>query len=148
MQMRGRERSTRDSLLPGNRSSRGSWPGIFLIARDTGAEFAILLAGDVRIRNLFWFQMSDLIRRNVRLKISQGLHIRACSNVISIVDGFPGSVFIINGDKRADASSMFDLLLLAAHPESDLVIEADGDGAEAIIDKLTQLFSTESDISG
>ncbi len=87
----------------------------------------------------------DSIRRNVRLKLAQGLHIRACSNVIAIVGDFAGKVTIHSGEKSADASSMFDLLLLTALPDSDLVIEATGDGAETIVEKLEDLFSTPTD---
>ncbi|WP_417850409.1 HPr family phosphocarrier protein [Thalassoglobus sp.] len=87
----------------------------------------------------------DSIRRNVRLKLAQGLHIRACSNVIAIVSGFAGKVLIHVGDRSADASSMFDLLLLTALPDSDLVIEASGDGAESIVEKLEDLFSKQTD---
>lgn len=89
----------------------------------------------------------QIIRRNVRLKIEQGLHIRACSNVIAIVDGFGGKVTIQYGDKSADASSMFDLMLLAALPDSELVIEANGEGAEEIVDRLELLFSREADLA-
>lgn len=91
---------------------------------------------------------SDAIRRTVQLKIQQGLHIRACSKVLAIVEGFPGKVTISAGDKSADASSMFDLLLLAAMPGTDLAIEASGEGALEIIDKLDVLLSTEADETG
>lgn len=91
---------------------------------------------------------SDAIRRTVQLKIEQGLHIRACSNVLAIVEDFPGKVTISNGEKSADASSMFDLLLLAAMPGTDLVIEASGESAAEVVDRLDALFSTQSDETG
>lgn len=85
------------------------------------------------------------IRRNVRLNICQGLHLRVCSNVVAIVNGFPGSVKIVYGDKSADASSIFDLLLLAALPNSELIVEAQGEGAVGIIQQIEKLFSEEID---
>lgn len=81
------------------------------------------------------------IRRTVRLKLAQGLHIRVCSSVIGIVAQFTGKVTIIYGEKIADASSMFDLMLLAALPNAELTIEASGPGAEEVIDQLEKLFS-------
>ena len=91
--------------------------------------------------------MSELgvIRRTVKLKIEQGLHLRACSNVVAIVEGFQGKVLISSGEKTADAFSMFDLLQLAAMPDTDLELEANGDGAEEIVNRLETLFSKESE---
>ena len=85
---------------------------------------------------------SAVISRVVRLKIRQGLHIRACSNVTALVGQHGSQVRIRYGEKSADASSMFDLVQLAALPESDLIIEANGDDAETILDLLEKLLST------
>ncbi|WP_437203161.1 HPr family phosphocarrier protein [Planctomicrobium sp. SH664] len=84
---------------------------------------------------------STLISRTVKLNLSQGLHIRACSKVVAIVGKFNGQVRIRYGNRTADASSMFDLVQLAAVPGSELVLEANGDGAEGVLDALEQLFS-------
>ena len=82
-----------------------------------------------------------LIRRSVQLKLSQGLHIRACSKVVAIVGNFNGQVHIRYGSRTADASSMFDLVQLAALPGADLLLEGSGDGVEEILDRLEHLLS-------
>jgi phosphotransferase system HPr (HPr) family protein len=84
---------------------------------------------------------STLIRRTVKLNIRQGLHIRACSAIIALVGDFDGQVRVRFGDKSADATSMFDLVQLAAPPGSELVLEASGDGAEEILDGLESYLS-------
>ncbi|MEW4490573.1 HPr family phosphocarrier protein [Thalassoglobus sp. JC818] len=84
---------------------------------------------------------SIVLRRTVRLKITQGLHIRACSNVIALVGRHSGQVRITYGDKTADASSMFDLVQLAAVPDSMLELEATGDEAEQVLNELEELLS-------
>ncbi|MCA9089316.1 MAG: HPr family phosphocarrier protein [Planctomycetaceae bacterium] len=86
---------------------------------------------------------SALLSRSVTLQLEQGLHIRVCSLVVSLVTPFDGPVTIRHGEKRADANSMFDLLQLAAGPGAELTIEAQGDGAEAVVNKLAALFSGE-----
>lgn len=86
-----------------------------------------------------------IIRREVRLKIAQGLHIRACSNVTALVIPYDGYVKIHFGNKSADASSMFDLIQLAAPPDSLLILEAAGENAEEILNQLEQLLSTNED---
>jgi phosphotransferase system HPr (HPr) family protein len=82
-----------------------------------------------------------LISRPVKLNLAQGLHIRACSRVVALVGRFDGKVRIQYGDRSADASSMFDLVQLAAVPGADLILEGQGDGAAQILDALEQFFS-------
>lgn len=86
-----------------------------------------------------------MIQRPVKLNLAQGLHIRACSRVVALVGSFGGQVRIRYGEKSADASSMFDLVQLAALPGSDLVLEGDGDGAEAVLDALADFLSRTSE---
>lgn len=85
---------------------------------------------------------TETIRRTVRLGVAQGLHIRVCSNVTSIVSGFSGKVFLHYGEKVADASSMFDLMSLAALPNSELIVEANGNGAAGIVEQLEHLLTS------
>ncbi|HWL10689.1 MAG TPA: HPr family phosphocarrier protein [Planctomicrobium sp.] len=88
---------------------------------------------------------STSISRSVKLNLTQGLHIRACSRVVALVGGFDGQIRIHYGNRSADASSMFDLMQLAALPGSDLTIEGLGDGAEPILDDLENFFSKTSE---
>ncbi len=90
---------------------------------------------------------STLISRAVKLNLVQGLHIRACSRVVALVGGFDGQVRIRYGERCADASSMFDLMQLAALPGSDLTIEGLGDGVESVLDELENFFSKPSESS-
>jgi len=88
---------------------------------------------------------STLISRPVKLNLTQGLHIRACSRVVALVGGFNGQVRIRYGQRSADANSMFDLMQLAALPGSDLILEGQGDGAESVLDALELFFSKTSE---
>jgi phosphotransferase system HPr (HPr) family protein len=83
--------------------------------------------------------------RSVILQLEQGLHLRVCSRVVAIVSGFDGVVRIHNGDKSADAASMFDLLQLVALPGAELKVEANGAGGEQVVDQLTALFAGAAD---
>lgn len=91
--------------------------------------------------------MSDqlVLRRQVTLNLAQGLHIRACSRVVAVASAASGDVYIQNGDRKADAKSMFDLMQLAALPGSLLLLEATGDNAGDILDQLEALFSLPTD---
>lgn len=89
---------------------------------------------------------SNLIIRHVHLRLAQGLHIRACSRVVALVGPVAGRVKIRCGERSADASSMFDLIQLVAVPGSELILEGDGDGVEAILDSLERFLSQQSEL--
>lgn len=88
---------------------------------------------------------STLPSRTVKLNLKQGLHIRACSTIVALVGGHDGLVQIAFGNKSADATSMFDLVQLAALPGSDLVIEAEGENAEEVLDRLETFLSQQTE---
>ncbi len=75
------------------------------------------------------------------LQLEQGLHIRACSQVLAIVTPFQGTVQLHYGSRVADASSMFDLISMAVLPGAEVTFEVHGDGAEQVLDELESLFS-------
>lgn len=83
--------------------------------------------------------------RSITLNLAQGLHIRACSRIVALVNGFSGDVTIHNGDRKADAKSMFDLVQLAAPVGTVLLVEVSGQGAEQLLDDLEQLLSAHSE---
>lgn len=91
--------------------------------------------------------MSDtaLVTRQVKLNLSQGLHIRACSKVLALTNGFAGQITIRNGDRVADAHSMFELIQLAAVPGAVLTLDGHGDGVDAVLDALEELFARKTD---
>lgn len=84
---------------------------------------------------------SIAITRSVRMNLEQGLHLRVCSQVLAIVNDFDGTVTIHNGDRSADAKSMFDLVQLSVFPGNEVLIEAHGCNAEKIVENLEELFS-------
>lgn len=84
---------------------------------------------------------SALTRRTVVLQLEQGLHIRVCSLIVSLVTPLDGSLRIHNGDRVADADSMFDLLQLVALPGAELILEASGEDAEVILEKVEALLT-------
>ncbi|MCA8995551.1 MAG: HPr family phosphocarrier protein [Planctomycetaceae bacterium] len=91
--------------------------------------------------------MSEVVldTRKVKLNLAQGLHIRACSKIIALTNGFDGQVTIRHGDRSADATSMFELIQLAAVPGAELVLSGTGDGVEMILDALEELFSRQTE---
>lgn len=85
------------------------------------------------------------ITRVIILRRRQGLHLRLASQVIALVQGFPGQVSIHHGDRCADANSMFEMMQLIALPDSKLEVVAVGEGGDAILNGLEELFSRVTD---
>jgi phosphotransferase system HPr (HPr) family protein len=82
------------------------------------------------------------VRRTVTVTLEHGLHMVPCSEIAKLVRDYPGSVWVRNDQFSADARSLLDLLQLKAEHGTQLVLEAGGDGAEAIVEGLARLFET------
>jgi phosphocarrier protein HPr len=82
-------------------------------------------------------------RRKVVVGLKHGLHVRPMSLIVQTTGKFPGEVSIRRDDGYAvNAKSMFDLLTLKAEHGMPLMLEARGEGAQALLDRLESLFDS------
>jgi len=70
-----------------------------------------------------------------------GLHVRAAAMVVRTMSPFSSKVTIRAGDSEADARSVLDLLTLSASKGTRIVVEAEGDDAEAAVATLGDLIA-------
>jgi len=70
-----------------------------------------------------------------------GLHFRAAAMVVRVSSDFHCTIVISNGQTQADASSMLDLMTLAASRGTCLKIHAAGPDAEEAIAALGALIA-------
>ncbi|NIR40312.1 MAG: HPr family phosphocarrier protein, partial [Actinobacteria bacterium] len=70
-----------------------------------------------------------------------GLHARAAAVLVSTATGFAADVRLDRGGHKVDAKSIMAIMMLAAVQGTELVIETEGEDAEAAIDAITTLFS-------
>lgn len=80
-------------------------------------------------------------RRTVTIVNERGLHARASAKFVATAQNFESSVFVRRGSELVDASSIMDLLMLAAGPGTDVEIEARGADAEAAVVTLAALVA-------
>lgn len=87
--------------------------------------------------------MSDAVihRRTVTVINDQGLHFRPCQLIALAAQAHSGSVVLSRGAIRADAKSLLELLTLAAERGTDLEVEATGQDANIVVEKVCELFS-------
>jgi phosphocarrier protein NPr len=85
----------------------------------------------------------QLVRREVTVLLKDGLHMSPLSQINRLACAFLGPVTIRRADYVADAKSMLDLLQLNATHGTMLVIEAQGDQAEDLLEAVCRLIVDE-----
>jgi phosphotransferase system HPr (HPr) family protein len=82
------------------------------------------------------------VRRPVRVNAVQGLHARPAARIVETARRFRARVSLIHGDATVSAKDLLDVLYLAATHGTDLVVEAEGDDADAAATALADLFGS------
>ncbi len=72
----------------------------------------------------------------------ESLHLRPMQLLMEGASGFTADITVIRGDKRADAKSIFDVMMLAAE-KGPLRIEASGPDAIKAVNALASLLRQE-----
>jgi len=64
---------------------------------------------------------------------------------VEVASRFGSAIDVIRGDKRADAKSIMEVLMLAAEKDAELVIQAEGEDAEEAVEALAELVASKFD---
>ena len=84
------------------------------------------------------------IRKEIVVKNKQGLHARPAAMFIQIVSKYNASVVLEKDKERVNGRSIMGILTLGAQENSSLIVEADGDDAEEVVNEIEKLLSQES----
>lgn len=84
----------------------------------------------------------SVCRQVVTVKMKQGLHLRPISEIVRIARLYDCNFTISNGDRSGDAKEVYDLLELMALPETELVLEGNGDQASKLMEEIVQFFDS------
>jgi len=85
--------------------------------------------------------------RHVRVASGSGLHARPAALLVRAAGRAPVPVTIARtGGDPVDARSILAVLGLGACHGDEVVLAADGDGAQAVIDELAALLSRDLDV--
>jgi phosphotransferase system HPr (HPr) family protein len=87
-------------------------------------------------------ELVQTVRREVTLKLENGLHLHPISHIVRCAQSFAASVSLLHNGKRADAKSAFDLMLLGAECGAVLTVEASGADAAAAATGIVSLFES------
>lgn len=82
--------------------------------------------------------------RNVKIESRVGLHARPAALFVQTAAKAPGAVTVTkHGGAPVNAKSILAVLGLDARHGEEIVISADGEGADALLDSLENLLSTQ-----
>ena len=70
-----------------------------------------------------------------------GLHARAAAKLTEVATGFAAEVWLSRNGRRVNAKSIMGVMMLAAGKGSRVLIEADGEDAEAAVQALRKLIA-------
>jgi phosphocarrier protein HPr len=70
-----------------------------------------------------------------------GLHARASAKLTQVASGFKSEVWLSRNGRRVNAKSIMGVMTLAAGKGSSVVVEAEGDDAQAALDAICNLIA-------
>jgi phosphocarrier protein HPr len=83
---------------------------------------------------------SKALRRKVIVQNEVGLHARPAKNLVSELNKYRSDVYIEKDGYRVNAKSIIGVLTLAAVKDTELIVIAEGDDAEEVLDAVARMF--------
>lgn len=87
----------------------------------------------------------EFISRTLTIKNKLGLHARAASMFVQVVNGFKSDVFIAKGSQEVNGKSIMGILILAAACGTEIEVKARGEDAEEALDAVEDLIDRRFD---
>lgn len=81
-----------------------------------------------------------MVTRELQVENELGIHARPAQHIVKIASRYKADFFIVKDGHRINGKSILGVLMLAAEQGSTVLLEADGEGAEDLLDELQQLF--------
>ena len=91
--------------------------------------------------------LATRLTRRLTVEHPGGLHARASGAIVKTVKQFQARVLIRYGDQQADASGIFDILMLGVPQGAAVVFEAEGPNAGPVLDAISKLFAADFGLS-
>jgi phosphocarrier protein len=86
-----------------------------------------------------------MARAEVQIVNKLGLHARASAKLTQLASSFACEVWLARNGRRVNAKSIMGVMMLAAGKGTTVVIEAEGEGAEAALAALQKLIADKFD---
>ena len=81
-----------------------------------------------------------MFEKQVKVSSDAGVHARPASMIVTATKDFKGTVTILKDEVEMDAKSIMSLLAMGISAGSSLIIKADGDGDEEIVNIIVKMI--------
>ena len=88
------------------------------------------------------------ISKDLLIVNKRGLHARASSKFVQLVERFDAQVWVTRGGETVGGTSIMGLMMLAAGPGTTITVEAAGADAEAALAAITELVESKFNEEG
>ena len=86
-----------------------------------------------------------MARAEVEITNKLGLHARASAKLTQVASGFKCEIWLSRSGRRVNAKSIMGVMMLAAGKGASIMIEAEGEDAEAALAALLKLIADKFD---
>jgi len=86
-----------------------------------------------------------MARAEIQIINKLGMHARASAKLTQLAGSYKCEVWLSRNDRRVNAKSIMGVMMLAAGRGSTLIIEAEGEDAEAALAALQKLIADKFD---
>ena len=86
-----------------------------------------------------------LVKKQVIVKYKSGLHARPAALFVQVANKFESRITVKRDDVEVNGKSIMGILMLGAEKDSVIMIEADGEDAQAAMDELEKIITNEED---
>ncbi|NLZ55191.1 MAG: HPr family phosphocarrier protein [Clostridiaceae bacterium] len=78
-----------------------------------------------------------MIKKSVVFKCEEALHMKAIAVLIQKASGFRSNIWLLGGDRRANAKSLLGVMSLGIEDGMTLEVSAEGDDEQEALDTIT-----------
>ena len=82
------------------------------------------------------------MKKSYKITLAEGLHARPTTLLVTAVSKFQSEVSIIYKERTVNLKSIMGVMALAVAPGSVIEISAEGDDAEAMLNKVTEIMTS------
>ncbi len=79
------------------------------------------------------------VEKKLTIKNELGIHARSAAMIVRAVEHCESSVILERDGMQVDAKSLLDILTLACPQYSTIVVRANGDDAQDVVDRISKL---------
>lgn len=86
-----------------------------------------------------------MIIKKVKIQNKMGLHARPAAQFVKIASKYKSDVYLSKNNREINGKSIMGVMMLAAEMGSEVVIKADGEDEQMVIDELVSLINNKFD---